>query len=586
MASAPATPAPGRRLGAGVLRSQRLVLGLPLLALLYLILVPLLFTLFSSFRLTRNSLPFDPSSQFTFQNYLDILTAGSTWRLLLNTFLFSLGALAIGLGLAGGLAWLVERTDMPLRTAAYVGVMAPIAMPGIIVSLAWILLLSPNNGFVNALLRALPGIHGPGPLNVYSLPSMLFIQGLIIVPTTFLLISPAFRLMDSSLEEAGALCGAGRWAVFRAIQLPLLLPAVANAAIFQFTTVVQAFDVPAVIGLQAGVPLLSTKIFQVSSPTLGLPDYGTLCAWSLLLLLLSSLPLLWYSRVTRVAARFATMGGKGSRPRRVRLGRLRWLALAAVALYVAIALVLPAGIMAWMSFQPFYANPGADSLRRLTLAGYRAVLGAPEIVATMLRTVVVGVVAATVCTALALVVGWMIVRVRGRLSRAVDLLSFAPHVIPGVVIGVSVLLFYLVLGASTPLRLHATPAELVIALVTITLGFSIRAARAAVLHVHVDLEEAATVAGVSLARRIRHVVGPLIRSAVGNVWIWVFIQAVTNLTLALILYAGSNALLSTEIFRRWNQGLTSSAAALGTMLMVLSLALAAAVRRVSAGLDR
>jgi iron(III) transport system permease protein len=560
-------------------RGRGLATGISLAILGTLTAIPLLFMFWTSIRDTASHLPFDPEVGYTLDNYAQILASSQTIPLILTTVAFSAGSLIIGLVLAGILAWLVERTDTHLRSFAYMALLAQIAMPGVIFSIAWILLLAPNNGLVNAVIRGITGAEGPGPLNIYTIPGMFFVQGLIIVPTTFLLISPAFRLTDPTLEEAASVAGASRRQVLASIGLPLLIPALANAAIYEFTTVVQAFDVPAVVGLQAGVPLLSTKVFQASNPAVGLPDYGVVSANAVVLLVASAVPLLWYARIVRTTAKFAVIRGRGYRPRRISLGRWRWLGGGFIAAYVGIAFVLPAFIMFWMSVQPFYSNPSAESLSRITFKAFGSITS-PQVLSAASNTAIIAVGTAFATTILGTLIGWVIVRGKGRLIGAVDVLSFAPHIIPGVVVAVSTLLLFLVLGGWLDMRIHGSLFAIIFALTTVTLGFAIRAMRSATLSIHGELEEAALVSGMSWASTMRRVVLPLLTPAVGNVWIWAIIQGITNLTIVLLLYAGPNAVLSVEIYNRWNTGSISEAAAIGVVLLVITIVLTVTARRV------
>lgn len=556
---------------------QGVVVAASIAVLLYLVVVPLIFLVWSSFR--QGTLPFSEDARYTIENYLVVLGSPGTLELVFTTLVFTFGALAVGLGFACALAWLVERTDIPWRGAVFVVALAPIAIPGILVGLAWILLLGPTNGFVNHVLRVVTGADGPGPLNVYTIPGMIFLQGLVIVPTTFLLLSPAFRLMDPTLEEAAAVAGAGRLRTFRTIIVPLLFPAIGNALIFQFVTVVQAFDIPIVVGLRADLPVLSTRVYLASHPPQGIPDYGLVSTYSMLLLLISLVPLAWYARLTRRAAMFATVAGRAYRPRRVRLGWWKPVALMFVGAYALITLVLPTFIMLWMSVQPFYSQPSPESFSRITLKAFSDLSKSQEFITALTNTVIVAVAAATATTLLSMVVGWAIARGKGRWAIALDFLSFAPHVVPGVVIAVSALLLYLTLQARAGISIHGTIWVLVIGITSVTLGFGIRAFRASVLQLSLELEESAQIAGASWLRVMRRIVLPILKPSVVNIWLWTFLSALTFLTMALMLYSGRNAVLATAIYFRWETGQTASAAAMGVMLMAMSISFTVLVYR-------
>ena len=138
--------------------------------------------------------------------------------------------------------------------------------PNVIIAIAWALLLNPVNGLVNVFLRDILGLTGRGPINVYTLPGLFFVQGISLVPITLLLISAAFRAIDASLEDAATASGAPFLAIMRRITLPLLTPALLAALVYQFVGVVESFDIPLIIGLRGRMPVLSTQIYVSVQP--------------------------------------------------------------------------------------------------------------------------------------------------------------------------------------------------------------------------------------------------------------------------------------------------------------------------------
>src|SRR5680860_1117022 len=162
--------------------------------------------------------PADPGA-LTFSNFTQIASFPETYPALLNTVVYSAGVSFVSLLLAVAAAWLIERTDMPGRNLAWVAVLAPLAVPGMLASMSWILLLTPRTGALNILLRGALGLFGidleQGPFNIYSLGGMIFVEGVRGTTTLFLMIVGAFRLMDPSLEDAAAMAGAGKMSTMR-----------------------------------------------------------------------------------------------------------------------------------------------------------------------------------------------------------------------------------------------------------------------------------------------------------------------------------------------------------------------------------
>ena len=186
---------------------RSLAFGFTLLIVSYLVIVPLITLLYASFKSTEDKLPFETTAT-TLANYALVFSSPATLPLLLNTLLFTLGSLAIGLPLAIIFAWLLERTAVPGRTWIASLVLVPMTIPSLLSAIAWIQLLDPRIGLVNVALRGLLGLSGEtGPLDIYSLGGMCFVQGLRLVPSAYLMIAASFRAMDPSLEEQSAMAG-------------------------------------------------------------------------------------------------------------------------------------------------------------------------------------------------------------------------------------------------------------------------------------------------------------------------------------------------------------------------------------------
>ena len=192
--------------------------------LVYLVIGPLVMLLFTSFKQTVNALPFENGVPYTFDNYTHLLLDPGTWRVLLTTAVFVVGSLAIGMAIAIPIAWLVERTNFPLRNVVFVLIVGSSGIPTVISAISWALLLNPSNGMVNVWIRGLLGLGGQGPLNVYTVVGLFLVQGISIVPLSILLIGASFKSMDASLEEAAATSGAPFRAIVRRVTLPVLAP--------------------------------------------------------------------------------------------------------------------------------------------------------------------------------------------------------------------------------------------------------------------------------------------------------------------------------------------------------------------------
>jgi iron(III) transport system permease protein len=541
--------------------TRRLAL-LPLgLLLAYLAVVPLVLLGLASLKPEG----FLDDDGWTFDNWRAVYLGRDLWPMLANTVVFAVGSSAAALVLGTLLAWLVERTDLPGRGLVRVMIILPLATPPLLLAIAWVLLLSPRTGFFNHTLMEMFGLSG-APFDIFSMGGMIFVETMVLLPSVYLMLAPAFRNMDPNLEHAAFVSGASVWTVVTRIVLPLLRPAILAAAVFMLIVCMVVFDVPGTIGMPVRIFVVSTLIYiwAAESPT-GLPLYGQIAALAVLFVVVLIALGLVYQLLSLQGQRFATISGKGFRPRPMPLGRWRWPAVAMVWTYFFLATIAPLCVLLVTSLLPFQTRITWDVLERLTLDHHLAFLGNPRLLTAVRNTAIVALVAASVVALLSLVVSWAVVRSRAPGRRVIDMLAFLPLGIPGVMIGVALITVYLTF---TWIPIYGTIWILVIAYVTTFLAYGTRTTNGVLVQLHRDLEEAASVAGAGFWTVLRRIVLPLALPALIAVWVWVFAHAARELSTALMLHGRHNTVISTLMWNFWSGGDGPRAAAVGVWLML------------------
>jgi len=525
----------------------------------WLVLLPLAVLVVSAFKPT--GLLLDPG--FTLRHVTETYGSAEFWRLVAMTVKFAVGATVVALLLGGTLAWVVERTDLPAPAVVRAMVILPMATPPFLLAIAWIMLLSPRTGAINHLLMSAFGLSAP-PFNIYSLTGMTFVEGLALVPSAFLIISPAVRNIDPSLEESALVSGAGMARLMFRVVLPLLLPALLGTAIFLMIVSFVVFDIPGTIGMPSRIFVLSSQIYSlVSESPQGIPEYGKVSAMALLFAAGLLTLAFAYQRLMRQSARFVTVTGKGYRPRPFKLGRWRWLAIAGVAAYFFCAVLLPLSILVWTSLMPYQGPVSLAAAKAVTLGNHREFFANPFIEAATANSIIIAVVASSAVAALSLITAWVSLKSRAPGRKIVDVLSFLPLAMPGVLIATALIFVYLWVKI---IPIYGTIWIIAVAYLTIFLSFGSRAMNAVVSQLHPELEEAARINGAGWLRTMRRIVVPLTLPALGAVWIWVFAHCLRELTAALMLQGANNATLPALLFTYWSGGETAKAAAVGVWL--------------------
>ena len=535
----------------------------------YLVIVPLVILLIGS--LSPTGLPLDPG--WTLANYARTYGNASFWRMAWTTAQFAFGSATLALAIGVAMAWLVERTDLPARGLVRTMIILPMATPPLLLAIGWVMLLSPRTGFFNHLLQGVFGL-AQAPINVFSLPGMIFVEALALVPSTFLILSPAFRNMDPNLEEAAMASGARLPALLRRIVLPLLAPSILAAGSFLLLVGFLVFDIPGTIGMPVGIFVLSSQIVYLANDAPGgIAEYGQISAMAIFFLVIL-LAIAWgYQRATRQAGKFVTVTGKGFRIRPLQLKRWRWAAFGFVCLYFFLATIAPVGILVWTSLMPYQAPVSFEMLSQLTVSNHVEFFGNRRALSAAQNSLLIAVVAATAVALLSVVISWLVVKGRGPGRRTLDALSFLPISIPGTMIGVALIYVYLTLSF---VPVYGTIWIIVIAYLTTYLSFGSRATHGVMHQMHSDLEEAASVSGARWGQRMRRILVPLALPAVAAVWIWVVAHCMRELSSALLLQGFDNKTLPVLLWGYWSGGEPNKAAAVGVWLVAAMLLMVAA----------
>lgn len=547
----------------------------------YLIIGPLGVLIFSSFRATKDLLPFEATT-FTLDNYIQVFSSPLTYQLLINTFQYAFIALVIGLGLAMIFAWFVERTNAPGRTILVTLALAPLGVPGIVETMAWILIANPTNGILNLWLRSWFDLTATqGPLNIYSIAGMGWVTGLKLVPSAYIMIASVMARLDPALEEASLASGASQFTTFRRITGALMRPALLSVIILFGVIVIEMFETPAMLGMPAGIFVFSTLVFNAAHPPMGLPDYGLASSYAILSLMIGALLIYFYHRMVRRQERFVVVTGKGYRPRQVVLKR-KWQAVftSSIVLYVLLSALIPLIVLLWASFGILYKPL---SLGLATFNNYLHIAEYPGFMESVWNTLLISVGSSTGTMILALLVAWLAVRSGFRGGWIPDRLTIAAVAIPNIVIALALIFFY----SRFPLPVYGTIWIIMIAHVTRFLAYNSRVMNAAYLQIHKELEEASEASGAGWWPTMTRIVLPILWPAFIRGWLWVFVHALRDVTLALMLFAAYNQTIGVALWQIWMEhGDFELGAAIAVPLMLVSLGLSLLIARPTVSLKK
>src|SRR5438045_2623089 len=454
-----------------------------------------------------------------------------------------------------------ERTNTPFKTVFYALSVIPLIIPSILFTVAWILLASPKIGIVNLALKNWLGIDGP-LFDIYSMAGMIWIDGLHYSPMAFLLMSAAFRSMDPALEESAMMSGANVFQVAWRVTLRLTWPAIFATILILFVLAIESFEVPALLGLPVGLQVFTSAIYQAVHryPS----QIGLAAAYAVTLLAITSVGVYLQSRFSTGGSKYATMTGKGFRPRTIDLGRWRYLTTAIFLAYFLFIVVLPFMVLVWSSLQKFYSVPSMEALSRLTLDPYRTIIAYPNLLRSVWNSLLLAVSSATLIMLVTSVICWIVVKTKLPGRWLLDNFASLPMVFPGIVLGLAIMILYLTL----PVGIYGTIWIMLIAYVTRFMPYGLRYNTTSMLQIHKELEESAAMSGASWTTTFWRIILPLLKPGLVAGWIYIVIVCIRELSSSILLYSPGTEVVSIVIWELWENGQYVELSALGVMLIL------------------
>ena len=474
-------------------------------------------------------------------------------------------AAGVALGACGAampLAWLVARTDMPLRRAIRNLVTASFVTPPFLGAIAWELLAAPNSGMLNDWARTLLGL-GPYDhlFNIYSAGGVVFCIACYAFPLVFVLIANALDNIPGDLEDASAILGGGRATTLRRVTLPMVAPALLAGALLSFVQALTQFGTPAILALPAGFHVITTKIWSLFQ----YPPHPHLAAAASMPLLVLTILMLRGQQLLLGRRGYTAIGGRSSAPRLVALGAWRWPAFLFAIALLSLPIFLPYAALIKTALVKTPSDP--LTFETLSLRNLRFVfVDFSQTRQALWNTVLLGIMSATAGTALALLVSYVATRKVIAGHRIFGFLATAPVAIPGIVLGVGLFLAY----TRPPLVLYGTLWILFLAFLAIELPAGYQQLQAAFRGLHPELEEASRIFGASRLRSLWQITAPLLRSSVVAAWCFVFIGVIRELSATIMLTTANTKVVSVIIYDLNESGDLGAISVLGITLLLIT----------------
>ena len=510
--------------------------SLPMIGLLavvgFLVLTPLFLMILNSFQTARPGQPI----VWGMEGWVKALNTPGILKAIGNTFTLAITRQTIALFVGSFFAWLIARSDIPMKGMLEFFFWLSFFLPALPETMGWILLLDPKYGLLNQGLMSLGVISNP-LFNIYSFWGIVWAHMGGTISIKVMLLAPAFRNLDSALEEASKISGANGWRTFFRIVIPVMMPAILVTTILGIIRSLEAFEVELLLGTPIGLQVYSTKIHELV--TWEPPQFAPAMALSSVFL---GVLLLMVAMQRRYIAQrnYETVTGRGFSIRPTHLGRWRYPAFALVLTFALIVTIVPTFLLLIGTFMRLFgffsiADPW-------TLDNWRATLNDPVLLRSLWNTMAIGLGAGVIGVLFYALIAYMIVKTRHAGRSLLDFLSWLPWSIPGILLGVALLWTFLQTRIFLPI--YGTIYLLMIAMVIKSMPFGTQMIKSVLIQLGSDLEEASKVCGGTWLHTFRRVILPLAMPALITVGLVGFISAARDISTVVLLGSGKSRTLS------------------------------------------
>jgi iron(III) transport system permease protein len=506
---------------------------------------------------------------FNVANYARVLGDKDIWAMLNNSVIYAAGSALLGTGLGGLLAWIVARTNTPGKGLVELLPLYPILMPPIMKNIAWILLLAPKSGILNGMLDQYLGISTP-VFNAFSMAGMIWVFGLACVPLGYLFLLPVFLSFDPSLEESAYIAGSKPVHTMMKITFPLALPAFLSAFVLNFLRGLRSFETPVLQGTPGNIKVFVSRVYDSMALEF---NTGLATAYSVILVVMSIVTLYFYVRTTRFSERYATITGKGYRVKVIDIGPWKYVTFMAVFLYFLAGILIPFIVLIVVSMIPYYDYETFMNFpNNAVLKNYFTVMKHPSFVTGLYNSLILSVAIALVTVFFGIIMAFSIYRTRAFGTQLFEFIGTLPLAFPPLVLSVGLVIIFL----GTPL--YNSLWALGLGLFVAYFPYAFRNASGSIVNIHKELDEAAWVHGARWRHVFFKITLPILKPSVGGALFYIFIEAIRNIDVAVLLTAPGMEYGPVTLFEYFRVGQWAEAAAGGVIYLII-LALAVSIAK-------
>ena len=507
-----------------------------------------------------------------------VLKSPETFQALGNSIVLAGGVTVTGTIVGTFFAWLVTRTDLPFKKTMKLMFLVPFMLPAFIGALAWKMLLSPRAGYFNRFWMDTLGFDSPF-FNIYSYAGIILIETMYLFPFVFIQVSGALERMDPTLEESARISGANLFTITRKITIPLIMPSIVSGALLIMLYSMAHFGTVAVLGMEVGIYNIPTLIYEKIHQSAGSWNSIRTATVLSMVLVATAAIILWVQNRVLSKGRYQIIAGKSFRPTELRLGALRTPMLIFCVFYIFVTIVVPTTTIFMVGGLKTYGL--SFDLENMTWHNYTYILFDWELTRdSIFNSITLGLGAALITMFCGVIISYVIVKMKVRGKGFLEFLGMLPFSVPGSVIALGVILAW---SGKFGINIYNTVWIILVAYIARYMAFSLKANSAALEQVHDSLVEAARASGATMGQALRDIVIPLVRPGMVAAFFLIFLPALRELTVSVLLYGPTTRTLGVAIYTLNEDGETVYSAALAGIALIIIVIGESLVKRLVTG---
>lgn len=545
---------------------KSVMIGVSILFLVYFILIPML-------NLLAKSIIVD--GRLDFSNYKTVYAQSVNWNALVNTVKFATLTMVLSLIITFPLAWLVGRTDLPLKKFFRTLFVTTYMIPPYVGAIAWTQLLNPRVGYLNKILMNLFSLQN-APFDIYTNGGLIWVLTLFYSPFAFITISRALEKMDPTLEEASRISGASPLKTLFTVTIPLMRPSIIAGGLLVFIAAGSCYGIPAIVGMPGGIEVITTRIvsYVYMGTGKGIQEATALAA---ALMLIGNFVLI-STAFMQNKRDYVTISGKSTHPNIVELGKWRVPAFIMTTLFGIISVFIPLFSILVTSLIKSLSKP--IGFGNLSFANWASVVTRSQFLTPIRNSLLTATIAATIGVLLSLMISYLVVKTRAKMKAVPDYLVTVGGSTPSVVIALALIVGF---SGQLGLNLYNSLAILIVAYLVKYLTMGVRTISASIAQVHISLEEAALNSGANFFQAFKDIMMPLIRPSIIAAWFLIFMPSFYELTMSILLYGSRTKTIGVLLYELQTYADPQSASVLAVLILSVVLLGNLLVRKISKG---